>query len=220
MIERPDSIVDYYRQRAPEYEQIYFRDHPQKQKELAEEAERLRALSSGKSVLDLACGTGYWTEVIAGAADETVASDISPEMIQQARAKKYARPVSFVRTDLYQGGFAEGSFDLLTLGFWFSHEPRQNHREFFRLIVPPLKKGGLIWMIDNNPPAEGPAVESEGKDSHGNNYKKRFLDSGKAFVILKNYFVEKELREIFGRHFKIERLIFGQCYWSVVLAGR
>lgn len=215
-----DSIIKYYALRAPEYEQIYYRDIPAKRKELAEEAERVKKLVAGKSVLDLACGTGYWTAVISRTAQSVVASDISAEMIAEARRKKYVRQPDFVRADLYGPPFKGDTFDILTLGFWFSHEPRQNYAEFFPMLKTLVRREGLIWMIDNNPPAEGPRYRSVGTDDHGNNYRQRFLDSGEEFAILKNYFTSEELRKIFSPDFEIVSLIFNECYWSVVLKGK
>ena len=72
-------------------------------------------------------------------------------------------------------------------------------------------------MIDNNPPAEGPTQDSSYLDENGNNFKKRFLSDGREFTIIKNYFSESELREIYGQQFKIERLTFGRHYWAVAL---
>jgi ubiquinone/menaquinone biosynthesis C-methylase UbiE len=217
---KTDSIIRYYQQRAPEYEQIYYRDIPIKRRELNEEGQRLRQLAAGKSVLDLACGTGYWTQTISRTARTVVASDISAEMILEARLKKYSCPTHFVRADLYGLPFAAGSFDLISLGFWFSHEPRQNYQAFFDIIRPLLRPDGNIWMIDNNPPAEGPKYRSVGTDEHGNNYRQRYLNSGKEFIILKNYFSERRLRDILQPHFAINSLVFGKCYWSVVLGGK
>lgn len=219
-MKKPDSLINYYSLRAPEYEQIYYRDIPAKRKELAAESERLRNLVEGKTVLDLACGTGYWTEVIAERADFVIASDISAEMIAEARKKKYGQAPGFVRADLYRLPFAAAAFDIVTLGFWFSHEPRQNYDEFFERIKPLTKADGLIWMIDNNPPAEGPELQSVGSDEFGNNYKQRFLDSGEEFAILKNYFNADQLGEILSRHFGIRSLIYNECYWSVVLSAK
>ena len=219
MIKKPDSLIHYYRLRAPEYEQIYYRDIPAKRKELADEGERLKGLVSRKTVLDLAYGTGYWTEVISHTADFVVASDISAEMIGEARKKQYRRPPEFVRSDLYNPPFNAGAFDMVTLGFWFSHEPRQNYDGFLKILKPLVKTDGLIWMIDNNPPAEGPDLQSVGRDEYGNNYKQRFLDSGEEFAILKNYFSPDQLREILSPHFVVKSLIFNECYWSVILRG-
>ena len=58
---RKESLNEYYEKRAPFYEQIYYRDHEGRQNELAEERERLTELARGRSVLELAFGTGYWT---------------------------------------------------------------------------------------------------------------------------------------------------------------
>jgi hypothetical protein len=75
-------------------------------------------------------------------------------------------------------------------------------------------------MVDNNPPAEGPISHHVRYDEHGNNYKRRFLDDGTEFVILKNYFEEAELRGILEPVFVIDRLDYGTHYWSVELRLR
>lgn len=42
------DTIEYYRLRAPEYEQIYFRDDPRRRRELEAEAERLAELATGR----------------------------------------------------------------------------------------------------------------------------------------------------------------------------
>jgi ubiquinone/menaquinone biosynthesis C-methylase UbiE len=138
-------------------------------------------------------------------------------MIDEARRKDYTGPVAFVLADLYNLPFAAHSFEFVTLGFWFSHEPRQDYDRFFAMLKDLVTQGGLIWMIDNNPPAEGPEYRSVGLDEHGNNYRQRFLNSGREFAILKNYFDKSELIDIFSGDFQIESLIYNECYWSLVL---
>ena len=213
-----DNIRDYYRRRAAEYEQIYYRDMPRRRQEIADEELRLKELVKGKSVLDTPCGTGYWAHVAAHTARSVVAGDLLEEMIAQAAAKSYPQPVQFVRSDLYRPPFADGSFDIVTLGFWLSHHPRREFTSLFRPLSRVIKPDGLVWMIDNNPPAEGPGHHSEGIDESGNNLKKRLLDNGREYVIIKNYFTEDELREIFSSFFTILRLTFDTYYWSAVLA--
>jgi len=213
------KLIDYYRARASEYEQIYYRDVPDRRKEIEEEADRLRELVKNQHVLELACGTGYWTEIMAETAASIIASDISPEMIAEARKKNLRGKVSFVLSDLKQPAFARGAFDFIALGFWFSHHPRQHQGALFQTLTDLLKDGKPAWLIDNNPPAEGPNLESVGTDKYGNNYKRRFLDNGAEHTILKNYFTEDQLRDIFAPHFRIERLIHKKYYWSAVLNG-
>ena len=156
---------------------------------------------------------------MAETAVSVIASDISPEMIAEARKKNLRGKVSFVLSDLNQPPFARDAFDFIALGFWFSHHPRQHYRTLFQTLTDLLKDGKPAWLIDNNPPAEGPNLESVGTDKYGNKYKRRFLDNGAEHTILKNYFTEDELRQIFTPHFLIERLTYNKYYWSVVLRG-
>jgi len=214
------ELLRYYASRAPEYEQIYYRDAPQRREELDEEAKQLARLVRGRSVLDLACGTGYWLERMAETARCITAVDISFEMIEQARQKPLACPVDFIRADMCHLPLAPNVFDCVTLGFWLSHNPRQHYRELFELMTSYLTEGGSVWMIDNNPPAEGLTHNSIGADRRGNNLIKRKLQSGEEFVIIKNYFDRPQLECLLSADFHIMRLTYGLCYWSVELRRR
>ncbi len=211
------ELIDYYRARAAEYEQIYYRHVPERRREIDEQAEDLRELVRGKDILDLACGTGYWTQRMARTASFIAAADISAEMLREARKKEYDTPTAFVMADLYSLPFRAASFDMITLGFWFSHQPKQEYDLFFRQLAQPLKDDGLIWMIDNNPLAEGSQLNSVRTDVYGNNYKRRYLQTGEEYVILKNHFSEDQLKEIFAPYFTIRRLVFRTYYWSILL---
>ncbi len=215
-----NELEQYYRARAAEYEQIYYRDHPGRRAELRDQGNRLRRLVSGKTVLELACGTGYWTEVMSHAAGSIRAVDLSEEMLTQAATKDYGCKVSLESADMFSHDFGPEKYDVVALGFWFSHQPRQEYDHLFDLLVAPLKADGLIWMVDNNPPAEGPSPNLSGTDEYGNSYKKRYLSNGREFEIMKNYFDPDSLRECFVERFDIQSLDFGEYYWSVVLSVR
>ena len=66
------KTVEYYNARAPEYEQIYYRDDPQRRKEIDDESKFIKNLAAGKTVLDLCCGSGYWTHQLSQTADLVV----------------------------------------------------------------------------------------------------------------------------------------------------
>lgn len=52
----PDKETqEYYRKRAETYEEIYYRDQPDRRKEIDDEVVRLREMVTGKIVLELAC---------------------------------------------------------------------------------------------------------------------------------------------------------------------
>jgi ubiquinone/menaquinone biosynthesis C-methylase UbiE len=149
-----------------------------------------------------------------------VATDIGMEMIREARRKHYAGKVGFLQSDLYRLPVKADTFDLVVLGFWFSHEPRQNYGTFFDTITRPLNSTGLIWLIDNNKTTEISDRHTMRTDRHGNNYRQRFLQNGTEFTILKNYFTETSLGEIFRERFNIRQLHYRQYYWSMVLSPR
>lgn len=207
----------YYTARALEYEQIYYRDQPERRREIDDEVTQLQTLVKDQTVLDIACGSGYWTQHMSKTAASIVATDASLEMLEVARTKDYACPVELVQADMYQMPFEANAFDMVTVGFWLSHEPKQDLSAFFKLLLHPLKKGGRLWLIDNNPPAEGPTNESHHVDEYGNNFKRRFLDDDTEYVILKNYFTPDNLRSLVPSDFSIERITYGRCYWIMVL---
>jgi len=211
---------EYYRRCAPEYEQIYYRDVPERRDEIDVEAAWLREHVENREVLDLACGTGYWTRIMAETAALVVASDLSGEMITEARTKKYHAAPLFVQADLEQLPIAEHCFDVVALGFWFSHQPRQQYEAFFDRMRRLIRPDGTLWLIDNNPPAEGPTLDSTGIDKSGNHYKRRYLDNGDAYIILKNYFEREDLAGIFEPYFRIDRLAHNRYYWSIVLSNK
>ncbi len=211
------DLVAYYRARAPEYEQVYYRDVPERRRELAAAAASLRRVVGGREVLDLACGTGYWTEIMSAAARFIVAVDVSVEMIRRAVGKHYRCQTWFVLSDLYDFPFAPRAFDVVTLGFWFSHEPKQQYQRFLTALRGLCRPGGYLWMIDNNLPAEGTDRDIARTDPQGNTYKRRRLNSGQEYVILKNYFTEDQLRQVFREWFTVEQVVYGRYYWSVLL---
>lgn len=212
-----ELLVKYYNARAAEYEQIYYRDDSARQVELAAARSRLSGIVKDKRVLELASGTGYWTQVMSHSANEIVALDLSPKMIEEARKKEYACPVKFMEADLDKFPLEGEEFDIVILGFWFSHQPKQDYEMFLKNIGKPLSPGGKIWMIDNNLPAEGDS-NSVRTDKFGNHFKRRYLDSGEEHVILKNYFTRKELNRLFSGQFRIEKLDFGRYYWTILLS--
>ena len=67
--------------------EYYHHDDPVRQGELAKIKNLLRNSFRNKSVLEAACGTGYWTKTVAQSANNISAVDNSVEMLEIAKAK-------------------------------------------------------------------------------------------------------------------------------------
>jgi len=83
----PD-MLEYYNRRVLEYESIYH--VPERQPDLDDLRTRLSNHFAGSAVLDIACGTGYWTQFIAKSAKSitaTVAYDRHKKLIVDERLR-------------------------------------------------------------------------------------------------------------------------------------
>src|SRR5271167_3603471 len=96
----PDAqLVDYYAKRAGEYERIYHK--PERQHDLAILKQRCAEIFTGDEVLEIACGTGYWTQIISQTAKSVSATDINEEVLEIARSKNYGCEVGFEKADAF-----------------------------------------------------------------------------------------------------------------------
>ena len=188
-----DSLLKYYQQRAAEYEGIY--DKPERQANLMELRKLLRLVLDGHRVLELACGTGYWTEVIAETAEFILATDANKSVLDIAREKQLSpSKVSFIEADAYALDGLPRNFTALLSAFWWSHLPRQNIRKFLDSIHSFLPQGSLIVFIDNLY-VEGSSTPISENDGFGNTYQIRKLSNGSSHRVLKNFHSKKELLE-------------------------
>ena len=94
------DIITYYGKRAEEYEQIYRK--PERQDELKKIKGLLQNILAGKDILEIACGTGYWTERISQRAKSILATDINDTVLEIAKSKNYPKDnVRFQKQDLF-----------------------------------------------------------------------------------------------------------------------
>src|SRR5438128_2670524 len=94
------NLPDYYARRAGEYEKIFAK--PERQPDLACLRTLLPDLFAGHEVLEVACGTGYWTRVMSGSAKSILATDINEGVLEIARHKTYPNNnVAFQIADAY-----------------------------------------------------------------------------------------------------------------------
>lgn len=207
------QLPEYYSRRAPEYERMWYRDDPLRQQEQSSIIAVMSEVLQKKRVLEVACGTGYWTQFIASIAEKIVALDASEEMIALAREKKLdPGRVQFVRGDAYALELLPGSFNAALANFWFSHVPRARHGEFLNGLHKKLEPGASVFMADNVYVAGvgGELVERTGSDD---TFKLRTLADGSTHEVLKNYFSFGQLEMIFAPRSRNLKIHIGQCFW-------
>ena len=200
------SMVDYYKKRALEYERIYHK--PERQPDLRQlEAIVTRAFPD-LDVLEIACGTGYWTQFASRSARTIAATDYSGEVLAIAVQKGYGNcDVRFIRTDAYELKDVGGSFSAGLVGFWWSHVPQKKLPDFIQIFHSKLEPGAPVLVIDNCF-VEGSSTPISRSDDEGNSYQIRTLADGSQHEVLKNFPSEAEFAKKIhgygkGLHFRI-----------------
>jgi demethylmenaquinone methyltransferase/2-methoxy-6-polyprenyl-1,4-benzoquinol methylase len=186
-------LQSYYASRAAEYERIY--QKPERQDDLRQLEAWLPTLFVGATVLEVACGTGYWTRFIAAAAASVVGIDSAPETLRIAERRVAASNVEFLVGDAYAISRMNRAFDAAFAGFWLSHVPIERQAEFLLGLHAALDPGARVVLLDNVF-VPGSSSEIAGRDDRGNTYQLRSLSDGSTHRILKNFPTETELHAL------------------------
>lgn len=208
-------MQDYYAARAPEYDRVYLK--PERQADLSEIRQWLPTLFSRKSVLEVACGTGYWTQYIAPVASNVLAIDSSPETLQIARTRVQPGQVEFVTGDAYRLPTAARGYQCAFAGFWFSHIPKERVAEFLTGLHKALVPGARVVFLDNRF-VEGNSTPISERDGQGNTYQMRRLDDGSSHRVVKNFPSELELRRTLEAIGVEIRFHAWQYFWAIEYA--
>lgn len=182
----------YYRARAPEYDDVYRK--PERQADLAGLREWLVPVLDGRRVIEVAAGTGYWTAVYADRARSVLATDISVETLNVARARRsWPAAVRLSLADAFDLGSVAGAFDAVFAGFFWSHIPVGLLGDFLAGLARRLDRPGTLVFIDNRyvPGSNHPVTRS---DADGNTYQQRQLADGSTWEVIKNFPAPEEIR--------------------------
>jgi SAM-dependent methyltransferase len=212
---RSDVVEDmraYYAQRAVEYERVYYK--PERQTDLRAIEAVLPALFAQRRVLEIACGTGWWTRFGARDCAHWLATDANTANLAIARNKPLPRgKVEFAMVDAYMlDGLAERRFDAAFAGFWWSHVPLARLEPWLEHLHARLVPGARVVMLDNRyvPTSNLPITR---RDNEGNSYQRRALDDGSVHEVLKNFPDRDEAFAAIGtRAIDREWIAFGH-YW-------
>lgn len=194
-----DEQLDYYRARAPEYDQWFLRQGrydrgPQHRAEWFREVSNienaLRPIVEGKSIAELACGTGLWTERLVRWGARVLAVDAAPEAIDINKQRLGSLKVDYCVADIFTWS-STTTFDIVFFSFWLSHVPPGRFHQFWATVRSALKPGGSVLFIDSLFEQSSTARDHSAPDTSG--VVRRRLNDGREFQIVKVFYDPAQL---------------------------
>ncbi|MHB0877271.1 MAG: class I SAM-dependent methyltransferase [Anaerolineae bacterium] len=192
----------YYRARAGEYDEWFLRQGRYDRgadlnrrwfAEVGEVAAVLERLGPLGNVLELAGGTGLWTQRLLAQATTLTVVDAAPEMIALNRERLGESKARYVQSDVFTWQ-PDRRYDVVFFSFWLSHVPPERFADFWRLVLASLAPGGRFFLVDSvYEPAsiardhvlEGPEATSV----------VRRLNDGSEYRIVKVFYEPADLEE-------------------------
>jgi SAM-dependent methyltransferase len=217
-----NQLAKYYALSATTCEQPYAEE--ELQDDLEQLHEKVEDVLRGHRVLEIACGTGYWTETIAASAKKVHATDINPEMLALASARGLSsEAVEFSLADAFDlpqdiGTVASGDagngrkFTACFAGFWWSHVKREDQERFLAHLRARLGKDLLLVLIDHTY-VEGSSGTIARTDAEGNTHQIRTASDGQRYEVLKNFPSDSTLRKKIGSSVREIRILRLEYYW-------
>jgi SAM-dependent methyltransferase len=171
----------YYRARAPEYDEVYANKR-------AWDA-FIDELPITGDVLELACGSGWWTPLLARRARSVTAVDAAPEMLARARQRVRGLPVQLLEADLFAWQ-PPRRYDTAFFAFWLSHIPPARFAAFWSMVGAALVPGGRACFLDESDRARDSERMLGGQPAPS---VRRRLRDGRQYLAVKVFYSPAEL---------------------------
>ncbi len=195
--------IDYYKKRAYEYDQWFMRTGRYDKgtnlnkrwfDEIKELKEILHKFKPNGEILELACGTGWWTTELARYANSITAIDSSHEVlaINKIKLANSDCAITYQQQNLFNWK-PQKKFDVVFFSFWLSHIPPLYFENFLTKVSNSLKPNGRLFIIDSL--LEQTATAHDQSFDNNKHINKRKLNNGKEFEIVKIFYEPKILQE-------------------------
>jgi demethylmenaquinone methyltransferase/2-methoxy-6-polyprenyl-1,4-benzoquinol methylase len=207
--------LDYYRARAEEYDEWWMRKgrydrgavlNAQWFADVAFVMAALEAFAPAGRILELACGSGIWTEKLLPFASHLTAVDGSREMLDVNAARLRSSLARHIEADLFDWKPSE-QFDVVFFGFWLSHVPPERFDEFWKLVRSCLAPGGRVFFVDSRREPTSTAVNHQLPEADSIVGRRR-LNNGREFHVYKIFYepehLTSRLRQL-GWQFEIQQ---------------
>jgi 2-polyprenyl-3-methyl-5-hydroxy-6-metoxy-1,4-benzoquinol methylase len=194
--------IAYYQARASEYDEWFLRqgryDHGEEHRrqwwgEVAQVQAALEVFAPTGDVLELASGTGWWTEQLVKSADQVTAVDAAAETIALNRERVGSGKVTYVQTDIFTWK-PPHTFDMAFFSFWLSHVPPERFDDFWALVEEAVGPNGRVFFIDSRYNPGATAVDNRLGTPQDTSVTRR-LNDGRSFDIVKIFYDPDELTQ-------------------------
>jgi ubiquinone/menaquinone biosynthesis C-methylase UbiE len=202
-----NQLTQYYAVNADNYDQIYADEA--RFDDLDDLQEMVAELFQDHKVLELGCGTAYWTDLIAETAESVYATDIAQEMLDLAATRGLDEDVvTFGQLDAFNlPDGMEGEYTAVFIGNLWRHVRREEQEKYLKTLRAKLGKDVLLVVLDESM-VDGVTVIAR-TDAEGNTFEFLTADDGQRYEIMRNYMTDSTLRKRFANHAKqirVERL--------------
>ncbi len=193
--------IAYYSARANEYDEWFYRlgrydrGDELNQRWFAEidiVKQALQQIGHTEEILELACGTGIWTQELLKIAKKIIAIDASAEVIEINRSKLNSPKIKYQQVDLFAWE-PDTEYDLVFFSFWLSHVPPELLESFMSKVYKSVRVGGQVFIVDSRFEPTSTANNHLLNDD-GSIYKIRKLNDGQEFQIVKIFYQPDELQ--------------------------
>lgn len=193
--------IAYYRARAHEYDEWFYRvgryDYGEALNqrwfdEVHQVMAALHAVGPVGDVLEMACGTGIWTEQLLGISQRVTALDASPEMLAINRDRLKAPNVTYHQVDLFDWE-PQAQYDMVFFGFWLSHVPPERLDGFLDKAYRAVRPAGRLFLVDSRPAPTSSAHDHQPYEPETNTHVRR-LNDGSSYTIIKVFYDPSWLR--------------------------
>ncbi|QIR35957.1 class I SAM-dependent methyltransferase [Tolypothrix sp. PCC 7910] len=197
-----EQQIAYYSARANEYDEWFYRlgrynrgeeinQHWFQEVDIVKQA--LQQVGETEKILELACGTGIWTQELLKIGKRITAIDASEEVISINRCKLNSPNITYQKVDLFTWK-PDAEYDFVFFSFWLSHVPPELLESFLAKVYKSVRVGGKLFIIDSR---FEPTSTANNHILHndGSIYKRRKLNDGQEFDIVKIFYQPDELQK-------------------------
>ncbi|HEX6565910.1 MAG TPA: class I SAM-dependent methyltransferase [Chthoniobacterales bacterium] len=174
-------------------------------------ADSLQATLAKRRVLEIACGSGRWTQFVADVAEHVLATDPCPALLEYGRRLNLPN-IDWVECDAFSLHKIEGTFNGACHINFMNHVPRELLPRFIDKLHDKLEPDSVVFCASQRwqGSAEEPWYE---KLETGDMVSLRHHDDGRPIEVVDTFFTEDLLREVLSGKTRELQITLKPWWW-------